>query len=106
MTTAGTPPRPAQTPGSQVTLDTGAVTHKGGAHQGRDAEVIALLDYSGTFEDQVRDVDVVIDLVGGTTTARSWPVMRSGGTLVAIAREPDPGRVVGGTQEVEACRPP
>src|SRR5580704_2114341 len=43
------------------------------------------------FEDHVRDVDVVIDPVGGTTTARSWPVMRSGGTLVAIAEEPDPG---------------
>jgi NADPH:quinone reductase-like Zn-dependent oxidoreductase len=50
------------------------------------------LDYSGRFEDYVRDVDVVIDPVGGTTTARSWPVMRSGGTLVAIAEEPDPGR--------------
>ena len=50
-----------------------------------------VLDYSGTFEDHVHDVDVVIDLVGGTTTARSWPVMRSGGILVAIAEEPDPG---------------
>ena len=51
-----------------------------------------VLDYSGRFEDHVRDVDVVIDPVGGTTTARSWPVMRSGGTLVAIAEEPDPGQ--------------
>jgi NADPH:quinone reductase-like Zn-dependent oxidoreductase len=48
------------------------------------------LDYSGRFEDHVRDVDVVIDPVGGNTTARSWPVLRSGGTLVAIAEEPDP----------------
>jgi NADPH:quinone reductase-like Zn-dependent oxidoreductase len=37
-------------------------------------------------------VDIVIDPVGGTTTARSWPVMRSGGTLVAIAEEPDPSQ--------------
>jgi NADPH:quinone reductase-like Zn-dependent oxidoreductase len=44
-----------------------------------------VLDYSGAFEDHVRDVDVVVDLVGGTTTARSWSVMRSGGILVAIA---------------------
>src|SRR6516165_2050842 len=51
-----------------------------------------VLDYSGRFEDHVRDVDVVIDPVGGTTTARSWPVMRSGGTLVAIAEEPDPSQ--------------
>ncbi len=51
-----------------------------------------VLDYSGRFEDHVRDVDVVIDPVGGTTTARSWPVMRGGGILVAIAEEPDPGQ--------------
>ncbi|MGH3255559.1 MAG: zinc-binding dehydrogenase [Streptosporangiaceae bacterium] len=37
-------------------------------------------------------MDVVVDLVGGTTTARSWPVLRSGGILVAIAEEPDPGQ--------------
>jgi len=59
-----------------------------------------VLDYSGRFEDQVRDVDVVIDLVGGTTTARSWPVMRSGGILVAIAEEPDPGQ--GGRRDVRS----
>ena len=51
-----------------------------------------VLDYSGAFEDHVRDADVVVDLVGGTTTARSWSVMRSGGILVAIAEKPDPGR--------------
>jgi NADPH:quinone reductase-like Zn-dependent oxidoreductase len=51
-----------------------------------------VLDYSGTFEDHVRDVDIVIDLVGGITTTRLWPVMRSGGTLVGIAEEPDPGQ--------------
>jgi NADPH:quinone reductase-like Zn-dependent oxidoreductase len=60
----------------------------------RDAEFVAALgaddvvDYSGRFEDQVHDVDVVVDLVGGETMARSWPVLRSGGILVAIAEEP------------------
>jgi NADPH:quinone reductase-like Zn-dependent oxidoreductase len=49
-----------------------------------------VLNYSGKFEDHVRDVDIVFDTVGGTTTARSWPVLRSGGTLVSIAEEPDP----------------
>jgi len=48
-----------------------------------------VLDYSGRFEDHVSDVDVVIDPVGGAITARSWPVMRGGATLVAIAEEPD-----------------
>jgi NADPH:quinone reductase-like Zn-dependent oxidoreductase len=59
-----------------------------------------VLDYSGRFEDHVRDVDVVIDPVGGTTTARSWPVLRSGGTLVAIAE--DPGTSHGGRSDVRS----
>jgi len=59
-----------------------------------DAEFVAglgaddVLDYSGRFEDHVRDADVVVDLVGGEVMARSWPVLRSGGILVAIAEEP------------------
>jgi NADPH:quinone reductase-like Zn-dependent oxidoreductase len=56
------------------------------------------LDYSGRFEDHVRDVDVVVDLAGGNTTARSWPVLRNGGTLVAVAEEPDPSQ--GGRADV------
>jgi NADPH:quinone reductase-like Zn-dependent oxidoreductase len=47
-----------------------------------------VLDYTDRFEDDVRDVDVIIDPVGGDTMARSWPVLRSGGILVAIAEEP------------------
>jgi NADPH:quinone reductase-like Zn-dependent oxidoreductase len=49
-----------------------------------------VLDYTSQFEDQVHDVDVIIDPVGGSTTARSWPLLRSGGILVAIAEEPGP----------------
>jgi NADPH:quinone reductase-like Zn-dependent oxidoreductase len=59
-----------------------------------------VLDYSGRFEDHVRDVDVVIDPVGGTTTARSWPVLRSGGILVDIAEEADPAK--GGRDDVRS----
>jgi NADPH:quinone reductase-like Zn-dependent oxidoreductase len=51
-----------------------------------------VIDYSGRFEDQVGDVDVVVDPVGGEVLARSWPVLRSGGVLVAIADEPDSGQ--------------
>jgi NADPH:quinone reductase-like Zn-dependent oxidoreductase len=50
-----------------------------------------VIDYAGRFEDQVSDVDVVIDPVGGQILARSWPVLRSEGILVAIAEEPDAG---------------
>jgi NADPH:quinone reductase-like Zn-dependent oxidoreductase len=70
----------------------------------RDAGFVAglgaddIVDYSGRFEDQVHDVDVVVDPVGGETMARSWPVLRSGGILVAIADEP--GEDHGGRDDV------
>ena len=65
---------------------------------GLDADDV--LDYAGGFDERVRDVDVVIDPVGGATTARSWAVLRSGGILVAIAEEPDPSR--GGRDDVRS----
>src|SRR2546423_15270293 len=51
-----------------------------------------VLDYSGRFEDHVRDVDVVIDPVGGTTTERSWQGLDSGGNLADLPGEPGPGQ--------------
>ena len=45
-------------------------------------------DYRATsFEDVVRDVDVVLDLVGGETLERSWGVLKPGGFLVPIVGE-------------------
>jgi len=44
-----------------------------------------VLDYTATrFEDNVRDVDVVLDTVGGDTLQRSWGILRKGGVLVTI----------------------
>jgi NADPH:quinone reductase-like Zn-dependent oxidoreductase len=40
------------------------------------------------FEERVSDVDVVLDLVGGETQARSWQVLRPGGVLVSIVAPP------------------
>jgi NADPH:quinone reductase-like Zn-dependent oxidoreductase len=48
-----------------------------------------LVDYrTGDFAEGLRDVDVVLDTIGGQTRERSWPVLRSGGILVAIAMPP------------------
>ncbi len=45
-----------------------------------------VIDYTvDRFEEQFSDVDVVLDAVGGDTLARSWGVVRKGGTLVTIA---------------------
>src|SRR5262249_17010745 len=40
------------------------------------------------FEDVVREVDVVFDLIGGETRKRSWPVLKKGGILVSTMMEP------------------
>ncbi len=41
------------------------------------------------FEEQVKDVDVVIDTVGGETLDRSFAVLNSGGVLVSSVAVPD-----------------
>ena len=47
-----------------------------------------VLDYRETpFEQVVRDVDVVIDLIGGDTRRRTWDVLRPGGILVAASED-------------------
>ena len=48
------------------------------------------IDYKNErFEGIAKDIDVVLDLVGGETCDRSWAVLREGGTLVSTLMEPD-----------------
>ena len=48
-----------------------------------------VIDYTKTpFEDVVKDVDVVFDLIGGETQARSFAVLKSGGALVSAVHPP------------------
>ncbi len=48
-----------------------------------------VIDYTTTrFEDTLRDVDVVMDTVGGDALNRSWKVLRRGGSLLSVAEEP------------------
>jgi NADPH:quinone reductase-like Zn-dependent oxidoreductase len=45
-----------------------------------------VIDYTvDCFEEEVREVDLVLDSVGGETLERSWGALRKGGTLVTIA---------------------
>ena len=49
-----------------------------------------VIDYAMTkFEDVVKDVDVVFDLMGGDTLARSYGVVKRGGAIVSAAAPPD-----------------
>ncbi len=60
----------------------------------RDAEFVKqlgadeVIDYkTSRFEDQVRNVDIVFDAVGGDTLARSWAVLKPAGRMVTIAAD-------------------
>ncbi|WP_225032083.1 NADP-dependent oxidoreductase [Paraburkholderia sp. XV] len=55
----------------------------------RSLGIDCVIDYRAQrFEDAVRDVDLVYDLVGGETQERSWNVLRKGGRLVSTLSEP------------------
>ena len=48
-----------------------------------------VIDYATTpFEKEVRDVDVVLDTIGGDTQERSWGVLKPGGILVSTIQAP------------------
>ncbi len=51
--------------------------------RGLGADVV--VDYkTEKFEDAAKDVDIVLDTVGGETQARSWGTLKDGGVLVSI----------------------
>jgi NADPH:quinone reductase-like Zn-dependent oxidoreductase len=55
----------------------------------KELQVDETVDYSTTaFEEEVRDVDVVLDLIGGDTQQRSWAVLRPGGILIGTVQPP------------------
>jgi len=49
-----------------------------------------VIDYKRErFEEKLRDIDVVLDPLGGDTQARSWRVLKRGGTLINLIGEID-----------------
>jgi NADPH:quinone reductase-like Zn-dependent oxidoreductase len=49
-----------------------------------------VIDYTSVnFEDAVKDVDVVFDLIGGETQARSLAVLKKGGVMISAVQPPD-----------------
>jgi len=56
----------------------------------RDLGANMVIDYkTQRFEEEVRDADAVIDLVGGETQKRSFQVLRRGGKLISAVSPPD-----------------
>src|SRR3954454_4257868 len=47
------------------------------------------IDYKAQrFENVVREIDLVFDLIGGDTQERSWAVLKDGGTIVSMLAQP------------------
>jgi NADPH:quinone reductase-like Zn-dependent oxidoreductase len=47
------------------------------------------IDYTQQrFEDVARNIDIVLDIMGGETQERSWPVLKQGGVLVSLVQPP------------------
>jgi NADPH:quinone reductase-like Zn-dependent oxidoreductase len=56
----------------------------------RDLGANTVIDYrTQRFEEEVKDADAVIDLVGGETQERSFQVLRRGGKLISAVSHPD-----------------
>jgi NADPH:quinone reductase-like Zn-dependent oxidoreductase len=54
-----------------------------------------VIDHIATrFEDAVKSVDVVLDLVGGETLDRSWKVLKAGGRLISTVSTPSQERAL------------
>lgn len=59
----------------------------------RSLGVETVVDYTATaFEQVARDVDLVLDTVGGETLQRSMQVVKRGGTLVSLLEQPSQER--------------
>jgi NADPH:quinone reductase-like Zn-dependent oxidoreductase len=55
----------------------------------RDLGADQAIDYRAErFEEMVRDMDLIFDLVSGETQDRSWPALKQGGVLVSTLGQP------------------
>jgi NADPH:quinone reductase-like Zn-dependent oxidoreductase len=55
----------------------------------RELGVDEPIDYTKQkFEDVARNVDLVLDLIGGETQERSWSVLKKGGVLLSLVQPP------------------
>src|SRR4029077_10151099 len=55
----------------------------------RELGVDKAIDYTQQrFEDVARDIDIVLDTIGGETQERSWSVLKKGGVLVSLVQPP------------------
>ena len=74
----------------QAGVQTIATVSTGDISAVRDLGANTVIDYrTQRFEEEVRNADAVIDLVGGETQERSFQVLRRGGKLISAVSRPD-----------------
>jgi len=62
---------------------------KGNVDYVRQLGADEVIDYRAQrFEEAARDIDVVLDTLGGETQERSWNVLKKGGALVSLVQPP------------------
>jgi NADPH:quinone reductase-like Zn-dependent oxidoreductase len=62
----------------------------------RELGVDEPIDYTQQrFEDVARNIDIVLDTIGGETQERSWSVLKKGGNLVSLVQPPSEEKAEG-----------
>lgn len=89
--------------GKLVGARVAATASGGGLALVRDLGADLVIDYSaGDFAARATGFDLVLDTVGGETQARSYKVLKAGGTLVSITTPVDPAKAA--AHDVRAMR--
>jgi|SRR5438105_257043 len=84
-----------------------ATTATGNVDYVRSLGADDVIDYTtANIEDVVRDVDVVLDTVGGEVMDRSWSVLKPDGILVSVAGVPDPEKAAAHGVRTSGVQPP
>ncbi len=84
-----------------------ATTSAGNAEHVRALGADEVIDYGAQkFEDVVRDVDVVLETVGGEIAERSWGVLKPGGIMVVVAGMADAEKAAALGVRTSGVRPP
>jgi NADPH:quinone reductase-like Zn-dependent oxidoreductase len=70
-----------------TTVSTGDIS------RARELGAEAVIDFTrSNFAEQLRNMDAVVDTIGGATQEASWGVLKAGGVLVALTQPPSPDR--------------
>jgi NADPH:quinone reductase-like Zn-dependent oxidoreductase len=60
-----------------------------------DSGIDQVIDYkTSDFSEKPKDLDVILDLVGGETLAKSYPLLKKGGTIISTTQPPEESALI------------